>query len=93
VLVIAVVLGALIPFGILLVRAARCSRFGVRVAGGLVLIGSALHFAWLLVPSFDGEAGPIIVACLALCVLTIVALIIGSDLASALRQRETSHAG
>ena len=93
VLVIAVVLGALIPFGILLVRAARCSRFGVRIAGGLVLIGSALHFAWLLVPSFDSEAGPIIVACLALCVLTIVALIIGSDLAPAPRQRETSHAG
>jgi hypothetical protein len=93
VLVIAVVLGALIPFGILLVRAARCSRFGVRVAGGMVLIGSALHFAWLLVPSFDSEAGPIIVACLALCMLTIVALIIGSDLAPALRQRETSHAG
>jgi hypothetical protein len=93
VLVIAVLFGALVPFGILLVRAARCSRFGLRIAGGLILIGSALHFAWLLAPSFDTQTGAIVVACIALCVLTIVSLIIGSDMRSALPQKKASHVG
>lgn len=92
VLLIALLFGALVPFGILLVRAARCSRFWLRVAGGLVLIGSALHFAWLLVPSFDTQAGVIVVSGIALCVLTIVSFIIGSDVTSALRRGEVSDA-
>ena len=55
--------GAVLPFGMLLVKAIRCSRRGLRVAGGLILFGSILHIVWLLVPAFDLQIGTVVAAC------------------------------
>ena len=63
VLTTAIALGAVLPFGMLLVKAIRCSRRGLRVAGGLILFGSILHILWLLVPTFDLQIGTIVAAC------------------------------
>ena len=47
----------------LLVKAIRRSRRGLRVAGGLILFGIVLHIAWLLVPAFDTQAAVIAWRC------------------------------
>ena len=47
----------------LLLKAVRCSRRGLRIASALILFGTALHFAWLLVPAFDDQAAVVAVAC------------------------------
>jgi len=84
ILVIALSLGAVLPFGMLLVKAIRRSRLGLRAAGGLILFGTILHFAWLLVPAFDMQGGPIAVACAGLVMLVIISLVIGSALSPVL---------
>jgi len=75
----------------LLVTAIRRSRRGLRAAGALIVFGSALHIAWLLVPAFDVQAGVIVVACAAVAALALISLLIGSALGRAL-EMEASHA-
>jgi hypothetical protein len=89
VLTTAIALGAVLPFGMLLVKAIRCSRRGLRVAGSLILFGSLLHILWVLVPAFDLQVGTVVVACLALLALTLVSLMTGVALGPML---ETRHA-
>ncbi len=89
VLVIAILFGAVLPFGMLLIKAIRDSRRGLRMAGVLILFGTTLHIAWLLVPAFDAQAGVITIACAALAILVLVSLLIGSALRPVL---EASHA-
>jgi hypothetical protein len=84
ILVIALSFGAVLPFGMLLVKAIRRSRRGLRAAGGLILFGTILHFAWLLVPAFDMQGGPIAVACAGLVMLVLISLVIGSALSPVL---------
>jgi hypothetical protein len=88
VLTLAVTFGALLPFGMLLVKAIRRSRRGLRVAGGLILFGSVLHVLWLLVPAFDAQIGTIVAACAALIALTAVSLGIGLALGPVLEARD-----
>jgi len=89
VLIMAILFGAVLPFSMLLVKAIRDSRRGLRIAGSLILFGTTLHIAWLLVPAFDAQAGVIAVACVVLAVLVLASLLIGSGLQ---RVREASHA-
>ena len=78
VLITAIVAGAVLPFAMLLVKAVRRSRQGLRVAGGLILFGTILHVAWLLVPAFHIQAGAMAFACVSIIVLALVSLMIGS---------------
>ncbi len=85
----ALAFGAVLPFGMLLVKAIRCSRRGLRIAGGLILIGSILHIVWLLVPAFDLQISTVVAACVALLALTLVSLATGPAVG---RMLESGHA-
>jgi hypothetical protein len=80
-LVTALVIGAVLPFGMLLVTAVRRSSRGLRVTSALILLGTALHFTWLLVPAFDDQAAVIAAACAGVAVLALASLLIGPALA------------
>ena len=80
VLITAMVAGAVLPFAMLLIKAVRRSRLGLRIAGELILFGTILHVGWLLLPSFDIQAGALVFACAGMAVLTLVSLMIGSAL-------------
>lgn len=93
VLITAIVAGAVLPFALLLVKAVRRSRRGLQIAGGLILFGTILHVAWLLLPAFDNQAGAMASACVGIAVLMLISLMIGSALRSVLgASRETRHA-
>jgi hypothetical protein len=87
VLIAGIVAGAVLPFAILLVKAVRRSSRGLRIAGALILCGTILHFAWLIVPAFDKQAIIILAAAISLFALTLVSVLIGSGLASVLEAR------
>src|SRR3978361_697759 len=74
--VTALVIGAVLPFGMLLVTAVRRSSRGLRVTSALILLGTALHFTWLLVPAFDDQAAVIAAACAGVAVLALASLLI-----------------
>src|SRR5438270_3101669 len=83
-LIVATFLGSVVPFAMLLVTAIRRSRCGLRVAGALIVFGSALHIAWLLVPAFDAQAGVVAVACATVAALALISLLIGTAVGPAL---------
>ena len=84
VLITAILTGAVLPFALLLVKAVRRSRLGLRIAGGLILFGTILHVAWLLVPAFDIQAGTMAFACAGIALLVLISLMIGSAIRSEL---------
>jgi hypothetical protein len=88
VLITALLFGAVLPFGMLLAQTVRRSRRGLRIAAALILFGTTLHFAWLLVPAFDDQAGVIAAALFAVAVLALVLLLIGPALARWLEARD-----
>jgi hypothetical protein len=88
VLTAAIAFGAVLPFAMLLVKAIRCSRQGLRVAGSLILFGSILHLLWLLLPAFDLQIGTIVAACGELLVLTLISLLTGAALGPLLEARD-----
>jgi hypothetical protein len=93
VLLTALLVGAGLPFCMLLIKAIRCSRRGLCVAGGLIFFGIILHIIWLLVPAFALQASAAAVACTSVGALTGLSLFIGSALGSALRPPlEVRHA-
>jgi hypothetical protein len=75
VLIAAFIVGAVLPFAMLLLKSVRSSRSGLRLAGALILAGTALHFTWLLVPGFDHQAAVVLSAS-----ATLLVLLIGSAL-------------
>lgn len=85
----ALFIGAVLPFGMLMVGAIRRSRRGLRIAAALILFGTTLHFAWLLIPAFDDQGAVIAATFLAAAVLALVSLLIGPALA---RRLEARHA-
>jgi hypothetical protein len=87
VLVTALLIGALLPFGMLMVQAIRRNCRGLRVASALILCGSALHFAWLLVPAFDDQAAVIAASAAGLAVLALTSFLIGPAVAQVLEAR------
>jgi hypothetical protein len=78
ILVLALVAGALLPFGMLLMKSIRSSRSGLRIAGGLVLTGTVLHWAWLLLPAFADPATAAVAAACTLVVLSLASWMIAS---------------
>jgi hypothetical protein len=87
ILVLALFAGAVAPFGMLLVKAIRRSRRGLRIAGWLILFGSVLHLAWLLVPSFKMQAAVVVAAAINVAILLIISLLVGRGLAPVLEVR------
>ncbi len=87
IMVAALIVGALLPFAMLVVRRVRCSRSGLCIASALILLGSTLHLAWLLVPAFDNQAAVVAAACGGAAVLFFVALLTGPALARLLEAR------
>jgi hypothetical protein len=89
VMIVALAAGAVLPFGMLVVSRVRRSRRGLRVAGALILLGTNLHFVWLLVPAFDHQAAVIAAACAGLAILALLSLLIGASVGQLL---EAHHA-
>jgi hypothetical protein len=83
-IVLAFAFGAALPFCILIVRKYRRSRYGLQSAGILVLLGTVLHFCWLIVPAFDQQGAVLIFGMGALVALAVSALLIGGALSPAL---------
>lgn len=79
-IVVAFVLGAVLPFCILMLRKGRRSRYGLQAAGILVLLGSALHFCWLVVPAFDDQLDVVAAGIGALVILSVGSMLVGSVL-------------
>jgi hypothetical protein len=90
VLITALAVGAVLPFGMLLVQRVRQSRRGLRIASVAILFGTVLHFIWLLVPAFDDQIPVIAAACAGIAVLVLVSYLAGPALARILEAR---HAG
>jgi hypothetical protein len=83
----AVLLGAVLPFSMLLKKAVRDSPRGLRLAASLILFGTLLHFVWLLVPAFDAQLTVVAVACAVIAILALVSFLIGPTLATSLEAR------
>lgn len=80
VLTAAFIAGAVLPFAMLLVKSLRCSRSGLRIAGSLLLSGTALHFCWLLVPAFENQGTVVATAAITLLVLAAASVVSVRDL-------------
>jgi hypothetical protein len=87
VLITALAVGAVLPFGMLLVQRIRQSRQGLRIASAAILFGTVLHFVWLLVPAFDDQLPVIAAACVGIAVLVLVSYLTGPTLARLLEAR------
>jgi hypothetical protein len=87
ILIIALAVGAVLPFGMLLMQRVRSSRRGLRIASALILLGSGLHFLWLLVPAFDDQASVVMSACAAGAALVLVSFLTEPALAHLLEAR------
>jgi hypothetical protein len=87
VLITALLVGALLPFAMLLLRAVRASRRGLRIAASLILAGTALHYVWLIVPAFDDQLAVVAAAVVILILFTAVSVLQGPRLSSLLEAR------
>jgi hypothetical protein len=87
VLMAALAVGAVLPFGMLLMQRVRRSRRGLRIVSVAILLGSVLHFIWLLVPTFDDQISVITAACAGIAVLVLVSYLAGAALARILEAR------
>jgi hypothetical protein len=87
-LVFAFVVGAVLPFAMLLLKSVRSSRFGLRVTGLLLLTGTALHLTWLLVPAFAFQGLVIATGAALLILLTVITVLLAGSSAAA----EARHA-
>lgn len=86
-ILLAFMLGAVLPFSMLLVKAVRRSRGGLQLAGTLILVGSGMHILWLLVPALDQQAIVLSVAGGGLFILAAGSLLIGNALSPILETR------
>ncbi len=68
--------GAVLPFGLMLLGAVRRSRAALRPVGLLVLLGVALHRAWLILPVFADAGAAALAAALALPVMVLLAVLV-----------------
>ena len=81
------VLGGILPFLALLFASVRKSPALLRGVGLLVLIGLALHFAWLVLPAYGAEAG----GAAAAAVVALPVLLLVSGFASRLIMRRAGR--
>ncbi|MGX4772405.1 hypothetical protein ACWAUC_21740 [Bradyrhizobium guangdongense] len=82
-------LGAVLPFAMLLLARVRRSRAGLRAVGVLLLLGTSLHFAWLIVPAFVRPSAVALTGLCSLVCLSVASVLFGRGIASA----EAHHAG
>lgn len=82
VLVATFAVGALLPFAMLLLARVRGSRAGLRTVGLLLLFGTSMHFAWLIVPAFSEESAIAVSGLCSLVSLTIASVLFGRGIAS-----------
>lgn len=87
VLVASLILGGILPFLALLFSTVRESPALLRGVGLLVLIGVAVHFAWLVLPAYGEAAG----AAAAGAVVALVALVLLSRFVSRLIARRVGR--
>lgn len=80
--------GAALPFAMLLLARVRRSRAGLRAVGVLLLLGTSLHFAWLIVPAFGQPSGVALTGLCSLVCLSFASILFGRGIASA----EARHA-
>ncbi|WP_271585919.1 hypothetical protein [Bradyrhizobium sp. CCBAU 53415] len=76
-------LGAILPFAMLLFAGVRGSRAGLRAVGLLLLLGTSMHFAWLLVPAFSEQSAVAATGLCSLVILTAASMLFGRGIASA----------
>jgi hypothetical protein len=81
VLVATLVFGALLPLAMLLFETVRASRAGLRIVGLLLLIGTVMHLAWVIVPAFAAEAAVAATGLCALVALTMASVLYGQGIA------------
>jgi len=88
VLITALLVGAVLPFAMLLMQRIRQSRQGLRIAAAAILFGTILHFVWLLAPAFDDPLPVIAAACAGIVVLLLVSYLTGPTLARLLEAQD-----
>lgn len=81
--------GAVIPFGLMLLGAVRRSRAALRPVGLLLLLGVALHRAWLILPAFEDASEAAFVGVGALALMGVL----GLPLARILSERLSARPG
>lgn len=74
VILTSLVAGGVLPFGLLLFGSVRRSRAALRPVGLLVLLGIALHRAWLILPAFADAGTTALLAAVTLLVMALVAV-------------------
>ncbi|WP_439393429.1 hypothetical protein ACRQ5Q_29395 [Bradyrhizobium sp. PMVTL-01] len=70
VLIATFLIGAVLPFTMLLFAGVRASRAGLRAVGVLLLLGTGLHFAWLILPAFARQPAVALAGLGSLVILT-----------------------
>jgi hypothetical protein len=73
VLIAAFLLGAAVPFALLIVTRIRQSSVGLSAASALIILGSILHLTWLAVPAFDDPAPVLLSASAILAAICVIA--------------------
>ncbi|CCD98328.1 conserved membrane hypothetical protein [Bradyrhizobium sp. STM 3809] len=76
------ILGAVLPFALLLFESVRSNRLALRIVGALLLIGTILHLAWLIVPVFVAQGAVVAAGVGVLVVLAIASVLIAGEAAS-----------
>ena len=80
----AILIGALVPIGMLVSSRLRANRQTLRLVGGLVLVGVILHVLWLMAPTFEPAA--IVAALAALIALTSLSIAVADPLRREIRR-------
>ena len=80
----AVLVGVLVPIAMLLSSGLRANRRTLRLIGGLVLVGVALHVLWLMAPGF--EPGAIVAALAALIALASLSIAVAGPIRAEMRR-------
>jgi hypothetical protein len=81
VLIATFVIGAVLPFTMLLLAGVRASsRAGLRAVGVLLLLGTGLHFAWLILPAFARQPAAALTGLGSLLVMTASFVLFGRGL-------------
>jgi len=83
VLIATFLIGAVLPFTMLLFAGVRASRAGLRAVGVLLLLGTGLHFAWLILPAFARQPAVALAGLASVVILTASSVLFGRGVTSA----------
>jgi hypothetical protein len=91
VLIASFLIGALLPFSMLLLKTIRTSRRGLRRASALILCGITLHMIWLLVPEFAAPGAVLAATTICVAGLLLVFIIAGLAMRGPIAAEEQRH--